>query len=628
MGRPFKKELGFISNTISYAETVDISTIERYLKYHRKERFIIVGSGGSFSVAQVFALALNYCGSFALACTPLEIINYANSAENTNVILYSAGGGNPDIIYAYKLCKKLEFHSVFVICLTQNSKLIRYAKEKNDISFFECKNLFGKDGFLAVNSTVLVVSLIKRLLGDNSKICNVELPRGIDSCLKRNSVVALGGRWSMPVVCDFESKCTEAGLIHVMPSDIRNFAHGRHHWLAKNTDTSVICIISPDEYDLAKRTLDVLPEHIDKCIVLSSNIGIGATEELLICAFQIISRLGELKGIDPGKPGVPPFGSSLYRLNYNLVKDAERLDYVCSSIIPRMSKRKLSVIGSMKNRKTVVDSANRFIDNLSKVFFKALVIDYDNTIISDNNTKCRCFELCLGYLNSFAKAGIGVCFATGRGKSIRDQILHCFDPESYENTFISYYNGAITLPLTQSLETCDDTCDELSDVIDDVSNDSYLCDSVHITKRIRCITCECREAFEVNNVFKRINSIIKKRGLIGVSVVKSDHSVDIVTNDVTKKNSIDYMRNAYGSAVLCIGDSGDEFGNDFELLDSEYSISVDKVSMALDSCWNIASLGIKGPNATAEYLSALKWEGNGLHFLAHYLYGAGKCRKN
>ena len=39
---------------------------------------------------------------------------------------------------------------------------------------------------------------------------------------------------------DLESKFTEAALGHLQIADYRNFAHGRHHWLAKRSETSAI----------------------------------------------------------------------------------------------------------------------------------------------------------------------------------------------------------------------------------------------------------------------------------------------------------------------------------------------------------------------------------------------------
>ena len=54
-------------------------------------------------------------------------------------------------------------------------------------------------------------------------------------------------------------------------------------------------------------------------------------------------------------------------------------------------------------------------------------------------------------------------------------------------------------------------------------------------------------------------------------------------------------------------------GNDCELLSHEYALSVDEVSMDSSTCWNLASPGIRGVDATLEYLAKLHVDkkGNG-----------------
>jgi hypothetical protein len=46
-------------------------------------------------------------------------------------------------------------------------------------------------------------------------------------------------------------------------------------------------------------------------------------------------------------------------------------------------------------------------------------------------------------------------------------------------------------------------------------------------------------------------------------------------------------------------------GNDYEFLQSPYSLSVDEVSAAPDSCWLLSSPGAKGVQATLEYLEGV-----------------------
>ena len=57
--------------------------------------------------------------------------------------------------------------------------------------------------------------------------------------------------------------------------------------------------------------------------------------------------------------------------------------------------------------------------------------------------------------------------------------------------------------------------------------------------------------------------------------------------------------------VLRIGDLGSWGGNDFDLLNQGLSLSVDRVSSNLDTCWNLGPPGSKGITTTMQYLRAL-----------------------
>lgn len=58
--------------------------------------------------------------------------------------------------------------------------------------------------------------------------------------------------------------------------------------------------------------------------------------------------------------------------------------------------------------------------------------------------------------------------------------------------------------------------------------------------------------------------------------------------------------------ALRLGDSGDEEGNDYELLSKGCSLSADRVSASLTSCWNLASPGASQAGATQQYLDFLQ----------------------
>ena len=399
MGKPFSLEITAIPQTLAFASVIDVTTIKKYIYNNIEKPFLIVGSGGSLAVAQVCALLINHLGGYAQTVTPYELMSFSKSLHKTNVIFFTASGGNPDIINAYIFCKQMEVNSSFIICLTLNSKLVTTAKSKfYDTNYFELSLPNGKDGFLAVNSTLCAIMLLKKVINEKVSYFNWSyLPEEVYKCLQTESIIALGGRWSLPVVSDFESKCTEAGLINVMPADFRNFAHGRHHWLAKHPATSVICFVTDNELDIAQKTLHILPANIKNCIISTKYVGINATIDLLIQMFLLVQYLGEVKGIDPGKPGVPQYGSRLYRLNYRLPYEALQAGLLEKNIVARMVKRKKAVLPGLEVN-IIENAAYEYLNALAKASFKSIVLDYDNTIISENNEIDVIYQDCISYI--------------------------------------------------------------------------------------------------------------------------------------------------------------------------------------------------------------------------------------
>ena len=57
---------------------------------------------------------------------------------------------------------------------------------------------------------------------------------------------------------------------------------------------------------------------------------------------------------------------------------------------------------------------------------------------------------------------------------------------------------------------------------------------------------------------------------------------------------------------LCIGDKGEYPGNDYELLSTQFSLSVNEVSYDPDTCWNLSKIGFQDVNATINYLIKCK----------------------
>lgn len=157
---------------------------------------------------------------------------------------------------------------------------------------------------------------LQNLIPDNLFIQNITT--FTDQLYEDFTLIVLFGGWGKPVAIDLESKFSESGIGNVLLSDFRNFGHGRHNWFdKKKIQSAIVAIISKDEEEIAQKTLDLLPSEIPKLLIRSEEQMENASLELLVKSFYLVKEIGKVKGIDPGRPGVPPYGSNLYNLKYS-----------------------------------------------------------------------------------------------------------------------------------------------------------------------------------------------------------------------------------------------------------------------------------------------------------------------
>jgi len=94
--------------------------------------------------------------------------------------------------------------------------------------------------------------------------------------------------------------------------------------------------------------------------------------------------------------------------------------------------------------------------------------------------------------------------------------------------------------------------------------------------------------FDATELIQKIETIDSLK-LKNIKIVESTHSIDLLSNDVSKTDLIKYIKKNISEQleILCIGDRGKWPGNDFELLSYPYSLSVNEVSANSHSCWNL-----------------------------------------
>ena len=619
MGKPFKEELEKLSDTIRWAEKQDVASLAKFLFAEDKRvPLVCIGSGGSLSACHYAAMLYRQRnGVLAEAMTPLQLM-YAGRdiIRDSKLLFLSASGKNKDILNAIKYGVKYNEAGMMSLTLRKNNPTEELLEKFPKVQRW-CEDIpSDKDGFLATNSLVATFTLLCRSFNQAPVSNGISQERTystnyeFDLSAIQNFLVLYGAAGE-PVAWDIESKLTEAALGSALLSDYRNFGHGRHHWFSKKGDNScIIALITPVERELAYKTIGCLPKDVPVIFIETELETPAASIDMLLKAFRFVNDLGEARGIDPGRPGVPAYGRMLYNLDYykltnRILPKEETIDVAV--------RRKLGDVG--KENAALWEhysrACKRFVQRLNKGKYTTVAFDYDGTLSAKDRESRYTNGLCDDIKDALVKLldnGVEIRIATGRGKSVGKSLKQSVDKKFWPQIKVGYYNGACLLTLgdEKKLEAfLDNSFDaELKELENELMRRiSKDCINYEFSERRQQLSIEGEMTAEESQIIYDIcREIIWDKQLKGIRVWRSSHSMDIVVYHVVSKLNV--IENP--DTTLCIGDYGSVEGNDYEMLTSKYSLSVDKVSKNTESCWNIAPSGVYGLDATLYYLSRMK----------------------
>ncbi len=619
MGKPFNSELEKLHDTIRWAEEQDVSILSEFLFVEsRQTPLVCVGSGGSLSACHYAAqLYQQRNGVLAEAMTPLQLMYSGREIiRNSKLLFLSASGKNKDILNAIKYGIKYNETGMMSLTFRKNNPTEELLASHSKVLRW-CQDIPSeKDGFLATNSLIATFTLLcKAAEGSDFQVPSFKYQDlkpetwNLELSPIQNFLVLYGAAGE-PVAWDIESKFTEAALGSALLSDYRNFGHGRHHWFAKRKENScIIALISPVEKDLAIKTIKSLPADVPViCMETDLESSIAAID-LLLQSFHFVNELGKARGIDPGRPGVPPFGRILYNLNYFKLTNSILPEEKTVNVAVR---RKIGCSG-MENaalKGYYAAAYKRFVQRLNRGKFTTIAFDYDGTLSAkdlksryDNGLRNEIKNALLSLLEK----GIKIVIATGRGQSVGKSFINTFEQKYWPQIRIGYYNGACPLTLSEEDKIEEWKKQGLDDELKELEEElkrrlPEQCIDYKFEERCLQLSIEGKMTpAESQMVYDTCREIIWDRQLNAIRVWRSSHSMDIVVyHDVSKLRVIDDS-----ASTLCIGDYGTVEGNDYEFLTTSYSLSVDKVSRNADSCWNLAPSGVYGLDATLYYLSRL-----------------------
>ena len=634
MARPYAEEMARVAETFAWvAEAVDLEPLRQAIRAAGQFSLRAIGSGGSLTGAHALAaLHQRYTRKLATVATPLDAVLEPVGGAVAAWLL-SAGGRNVDIMAAARFLIRSEPRQIGVLCGREDSPLAELCRRHPYVDLLLYPPPTGKDGFLATNSLFGFTALLTRAFStefgagsnwqDTVERLEPLLPEAATASeawkqataplWARPTTLVLHGPFTRIGAIDIESKFTEAAIGQVQLADYRNFAHGRHHWLAKRSETSaVLAFITDTDRALAERTLDLIPADVPQARIAIDGGPDAAMLASLLAALRVTGWAGVNREIDPGRPGVPKFGRKLYHLALprpQRVVGLPRLTPREAAAITRKAgadPRQLSELDELADWSKALAT---FRSSLRRACFAGIVLDYDGTVVDTRRRFDPPDPEVSAELARLVEGGTRIAVATGRGRSVRSDLQSCLPRTLWPFVLVGYYNGAEVASLDD-----DDAPDgskitgtQLRSLAEAFRNHRELSTCASQEDRPLQITLQATGPIPNGRLWDLVQNVIRTAGIDDVGVTRSDHSIDVVAASVSKLNVVRSLRETIGDApILVIGDRGRWPGNDYELLSEPYALGVDEISGDPGTCWHLGKPGQRGPTVTFEYLAALK----------------------
>lgn len=623
MPQAYRTELTNLDEAYRTARQFDVTPLCEVIEGWADRPMLMVGSGGSFSTATLAAgLNEHATGQATRAITPLEAVS--KEYRRTGLACFSASGRNQDIITAFRTAAIREMEPLSALILAEHAPLQELQTKFGYADVVCMGHPSFKDGFLAVASlvasSILLVRAYRTVLGHSEDDLPETLPELIHDATsfssqagiraearrvmrKRDYASVLYSSELAAAAVDLESRFVEAALGPLHTADMRNFGHGRHFWMARKAQgTCVFALISEKQQHLGVQTVALLPEEVATMpVYFRGPTDMQAVAGLIVGLF-VTESAAELAGVDPGKPGVPPFGRKLYNLR-PMLERSKQADLNQAAALRRKGARLDDPFWSARYRQA--------LQTINSSRYEALVVDYDGTLCDPRRRTEPISTEIAGELTRLVKEGAVLGLATGRGLSAAIELRASLPPCLHDRVLVGYYNGAAIRRLTDRDDPAVMAPRGTTTLVNALENDPMF--SGKIRSSSVQISIGMPRGTRVEAAVAQVFLLMRGSEVDG-EVLTSGHSIDVCLAGQSKEDLIDAVRATFGlgeGPILRVGDRGRHPGNDWKLLDSPLGLSVHEVSGHPFHCWSLAPAGVKGVQATAHYLRSLRWSSRG-----------------
>jgi fructoselysine-6-P-deglycase FrlB-like protein/phosphoglycolate phosphatase-like HAD superfamily hydrolase len=623
----FSDKLDGLPATIKLAGSGDIDNLATALAAARRRVAYAVASGGSAIVAEYFAICRRslQC-AFTIVQTPMHFVLESDRLTNADVWLFSAGGDNPDILAALDAAVARGASTIHVVTTNPRARVRVAAEHYPGTAVHVTSVADPKDGFLATHSLIATVTALLRAadkclvdpampsVGTHfgveavrrlSQTNRDELALRVSSFAPADTLVLLADPRLAPAAIAIETSAWEAALCPVQRTDHRNFAHGRHVWVAQRGKGTFILSLAGTETRAVWREMDaLLPDSARRLSLDYANCGRLQCALAIVDSLVLVEALGRAVNVDPGSPGVGDFGRKIYQ--------SRSLGTLATHLSPAVRHKQQAMLlrdNPLAAQVDVVHEHAKMLGRLANAVFRGLVLDYDGTIVSTEDRYNPPAPEIIAELRRLLRSNIAIGIATGRGGSAGERLRELLPVEDHPKIVVGYYNGGYVRSLDVDIRR--QPAPRHPDLINAMA---WLREHPEFFRQFAIkdsgvqVSIEICNLLNPDNFFASFSATTLVRGG-AVRLTRSQHSYDVLPAATCKTAVVRAVAQRLGdeaAATLCVGDSGSCAGNDYALLGGTFGVSVCDVSDQPDVCWSFFGQSLTGPSALLRLLQALR----------------------